>query len=146
MDRHLLLCCLAVPALATAGNAGPKHRNSKAALQGAAAWELLYGGTEAASPSIPRNTTTLQQQYDARQAAKKAAATTSDAAIGIMYEGWQAPAYFGRGSKGLTVESVLQSNGTLKMADMEEGMDHAKVTAHPSHCSSGVGGCTLIMK
>ena len=38
--------------------------------------------------------------------------------VGIMYEGWHAHAYWGRGDSGLTVEDVLRSNGTLTLSDM----------------------------
>ena len=50
-------------------------------------------------------------------------AAAGAARVGMMYEAWHAPCFFGRGSAGLTVEAVLQSNGSRKMADMQAGMD-----------------------
>ena len=40
--------------------------------------------------------------------------------VGMMYEGWHGPSFFGRGSSGLTVGAVLASNGTLTMADIQD--------------------------
>ena len=45
------------------------------------------------------------------------------ARVGIMYEGWHAPAFNGIGTAKLTVEAVLESNGTRSMADMQAGMN-----------------------
>jgi len=41
-------------------------------------------------------------------------ATAGDTIVGMMYEGWHAPAYWGGAN--VTVERVLRSNGTLTMA------------------------------
>jgi hypothetical protein len=48
---------------------------------------------------------------------------TAATRVGMMYEAWHAPSFFGRGSAGLTVEAVLQSNGSLTVADMQAGMN-----------------------
>ena len=46
--------------------------------------------------------------------------------VGIMYEGWHAPAFWGRSlATNLTVEKVLRTNGTVALAKMSEGMDRA---------------------
>jgi len=41
--------------------------------------------------------------------------------IGMMYEGWHAPAYFGRAGNptNITVEDVIRSNGSLSMQSAE---------------------------
>ena len=47
--------------------------------------------------------------------------------VGMMYEGWQAPAFWGRSrSNTLTIEGVVRSNGSATLADMAKGMDTAK--------------------
>lgn len=38
--------------------------------------------------------------------------------VGMMYEGWHAHAYFGKGESRLTLEDVVRSNGTLALSDM----------------------------
>ena len=44
--------------------------------------------------------------------------------VGMMYEGWQAPAYWGRSrSNELTIETVVRSNGSHSLADMAVGMN-----------------------
>lgn len=44
--------------------------------------------------------------------------------VGMMYEGWQAPAYWGRSlANDLTVEDVIRSNGSHAMANMSTGMN-----------------------
>lgn len=48
-------------------------------------------------------------------------AVVGDTAVGMMYEGWHAPAFFGRGSRGLTIEGVIRSNGSLSIANMRDG-------------------------
>jgi hypothetical protein len=45
--------------------------------------------------------------------------------VGIMYEGWHAYAYWGRGAGGITVEDVIRSNGTLTLADMDVDLSQA---------------------
>jgi hypothetical protein len=55
------------------------------------------------------------------------AAPTWAVEVGMMYEGWQAPAYWGRSlANELTVEDIIRSNGTLAMANMSAGMDNGK--------------------
>lgn len=75
---------------------------------------------------LVRKRTTLEEQAHLRrsklESVPKPHSNTRSAAVGVMYEGWQAPAYWGRGTQGLTVEGVLQSNGTLKVSDMEKGI------------------------
>ena len=64
-----------------------------------------------------------------------AAATTNNVVgggvqVGIMYEGWQAPAYFGRSlANELTVEDVIRSNGSHSMANMSTGMNSKSMMA-----------------
>ena len=45
--------------------------------------------------------------------------------VGIMYEGWHAPAVMGLKDpmSALTVERVIRSNGTLTMDDMAQGIN-----------------------
>lgn len=47
--------------------------------------------------------------------------SAKDTTVGMMYEGWHAPAFFGRGTRNLTLEKVLQSNGGLTVGDMRTG-------------------------
>ena len=47
-------------------------------------------------------------------------ASTEVPRVGMMYEGWHAPAYWGRAGN-LTVEGVVRSNGTHRMAEMHPG-------------------------
>jgi hypothetical protein len=57
----------------------------------------------------------------------------ASAQVGMMYEGWHAPAYWGRRGSGgsipsntLTVEDIIRSNGSLSMANASAGFDNAR--------------------
>ena len=60
------------------------------------------------------NAQTLRGALVLLSAVVATAATNPTTIVGMMYEGWHAPAYWGGAN--VTVERVLRSNGTLTMA------------------------------